>query len=400
LEIETAEVTGDVDDFADEEEAGNFAGFQGFAGEFGGVDAAGGDFGFGVAFGAGGEDGPVVELALEFFEGGIGKGWRRVEVEPANGEAIGHESLKSRASSGESAGASVAEGGGGVLPGREIDAEGLPRLPIRGDLEDGRAAEAAMGDEHAFGEAWSGRIVGESGNDFGGDAGEVAVVFAVGGGERERDEGGARGDDVQPELAGEIVAERSGADFGNGQAAGGDDEHRRSKLGGRSVDDEFGGAADFADLGIQKNLNGSSAALFFEQADDFGSGAIAKELAELFFVIRDAVLFDEGEKIGRRVAGERRFGEMRIGGEEIFGRAMKIGEVGAAAAGDEDFAANAVVAFENGDAAAAFAAFGSAKEAGGTGAEDEDVELADGVGDGEEMVTEVEQEATALAGPG
>ena len=106
-------------------------------------------------------------------------------------------------------------------------------------------------------------------------------------------------------------------------------------------------------------------------------------------MIWDAVLFDEGEKIGGRVAGQRGFGEMRIGGEEILRRAIEIGEVGAAAAGNEDFAADAVVAFENGDTAAAFTAFGGAEETGGTGAEDEDVELADGVGDGEEMVTEV-----------
>ena len=54
LEVEAAQVAGDVDNFADEEEAGDFARFHGFAGEFVGVDAAGGDFGFFVAFGAGG----------------------------------------------------------------------------------------------------------------------------------------------------------------------------------------------------------------------------------------------------------------------------------------------------------------------------------------------------------
>jgi len=76
LEIETAEVAGDVDDFADEIKARDFAGFHRFAGEFAGVDAAGGDFRFGIAFGAGGKNGPGVEF---FFEGGQGRagprGW-------------------------------------------------------------------------------------------------------------------------------------------------------------------------------------------------------------------------------------------------------------------------------------------------------------------------------------
>jgi hypothetical protein len=60
LEVEAAEVAGDVNDFADEEEAGDEGGFHGFTGEFAGVDAAGGDFGFFVAFGGSGRDRPGV----------------------------------------------------------------------------------------------------------------------------------------------------------------------------------------------------------------------------------------------------------------------------------------------------------------------------------------------------
>jgi hypothetical protein len=102
------------------------------------------------------------------------------------------------------------------------------------------------------------------------------------------------------------------------------------------------------------------------------------------------MLFDEGDEVRGRVAGEGGFGEVRIGGEEILRRAVKIGEVGAATAGDEDFAAEAIGAFEKSDATAAFAAFGGTEETGGAGAEDEDIELADGVGDGGKMVAEVE----------
>jgi len=52
LKVETAEMAGHVDDFADEIKAGNLAAFHGFRGEFSGVDAACGHFGFLVAFGS------------------------------------------------------------------------------------------------------------------------------------------------------------------------------------------------------------------------------------------------------------------------------------------------------------------------------------------------------------
>ena len=60
LEIEAAELARDVDDFADEEQAGNQARFHGFAGKLTRVDATCGDFGFGVAFGIGGTNGPIM----------------------------------------------------------------------------------------------------------------------------------------------------------------------------------------------------------------------------------------------------------------------------------------------------------------------------------------------------
>ena len=107
------------------------------------------------------------------------------------------------------------------------------------------------------------------------------------------------------------------------------------------------------------------------------------------------MLFDEGDEVRGGVTGESGFGKVRISGEKILRRAMKVGEIGAATAGDENFAPEAIGTFEQGDAAAAPAAFGGAKEASGAAAEDEDVELADGAGDGGEMVTEGEQEATA-----
>ena len=89
LEIETTEMAGDIDDFADEEEAWNETGFHGFTGELVGVDASRGYFGFFVAFGGSGDDGPSMKLLFERGEGGIAVPRRSMEFEPALGQAIG-----------------------------------------------------------------------------------------------------------------------------------------------------------------------------------------------------------------------------------------------------------------------------------------------------------------------
>ena len=82
MEVEPAEVAGDVDDFSDEEEAGDMAGLHGAGLQVAAVDAASGDFGLQVAFGAGGMEGVVVEVLFAGLEGGVG---------PAGGDGDGGE---------------------------------------------------------------------------------------------------------------------------------------------------------------------------------------------------------------------------------------------------------------------------------------------------------------------
>jgi hypothetical protein len=112
----------------------------------------------------------------------------------------------------------------------------------------------------------------------------------------------------------------------------------------------------------------------FEKVGDFRGGIVAEELAESFFVIGDAVFFDERNKILGRVAGEGGLCEMGIGGEKIFRGGVDVGEVAAASTGDEDFFADAIGEFDDGDAAAAVGGLEGAEKAGSTGTEDEDVE--------------------------
>ena len=57
-----------------------------------------------------------------------------------------------------------------------------------------------------------------------------------------------------------------------------------------------------------------------EEIDDLLGRTIAKKLAAGFFVIGDAVLFDEGDEIVLCVAGEGRNTKARVVGEKIIRR--------------------------------------------------------------------------------
>jgi hypothetical protein len=96
---------------------------------------------------------------------------------------------------------------------------------------------------------------------------------------------------------------------------------------------------------------------------------VAEELAKSFLVPGDAMFFEECKKTCGRETGERGFGEVGIGGDKVFRGAMNIGEIATATAGNEDFLADAVGTFEDGDSAAALSCLDGAEEAGGASAE-------------------------------
>ena len=238
------------------------------------VDAACGDLGFGVALGAGGGEGPVVEVGFEGGEAGVGPVGGRVKGEPAFGHAGGKNGAEQvvdgvEVAAGQRSDWSEDLGAGGGLhrdvsceqglhdveARGEVEVDGLSGVPVGGGLQDGGAAEAAVGYEEFFAEG--GRVGGEfvaglrfvvggrcgGGDGFGGEAAEVAPAGFVLGREDERDERGASGNDVEAEMAGDLVAEAGGAHFGDGEAAGGDD-------GGGGVEGAGGGVdAEGADGG-------------------------------------------------------------------------------------------------------------------------------------------------------
>jgi hypothetical protein len=69
----------------------------------------------------------------------------------------------------------------------------------------------------------------------------------------------------------------------------------------------------------------------------------------------NAVLLEKGNKIGRSVSGESRFGEVRIRRNEIVRSAIYVGEIAASSTGDENFLPGAFRTFKHSNAAAALA---------------------------------------------
>jgi len=97
-------------------------------------------------------------------------------------------------------------------------------------------------------------------------------------------------------VPGDVVAEASGAHFGDGEAAGGDDESFGGEGGGIGKDSEAavflwaaGFAADFLDFGFENDGHIGFGRFAQEHSDDLFRGAVAEKLAQSFLVVRDAV---------------------------------------------------------------------------------------------------------------
>ena len=192
--------------------------------------------------------------------------------------------------------------------------------------------------------------------------------------EDEGDEAGACFDDGVAELGGEVVAEGGCTHLGDGEASRCDYEGGGGDGAGVCFDAETAvGVRDGENAGGELDADIRFGALAQEHVEDVVGGTVAEELAEGFFVIRDAVLFNQGDEVLRGEAGERGLGEVGVGGEEVFRLGVDVGEVAATAAGDENLFAGAVGVLEDEGVATAASSFDGAHEARSAGAKDEDV---------------------------
>ena len=92
------------------------------------------------------------------------------------------------------------------------------------------------------------------------------------------------------------------------------------------------------------------------------------------------MLLDQRDEIRRRVTSQGGLGKMRVRREEVLGLAADVGEIAAAAAGDENLFAQTVGVFENRDAASALAGLDGTHQARCAAAENQCVEMMGHVG--------------------
>ena len=136
------------------------------------------------------------------------------------------------------------------------------------------------------------------------------------------------------------------------------------------------GACDGEDAATGVNADLGLGAFGFEEGEDLPGAVVAEQLAVFPFVPLNAVLFDEGKEVGRGVAGEGGLWKMGAAvGDVVGGGGAEIGEIAAAATGDEDLVPGARLVFEHGDGTTEVASGLGTKKPGGTAAEHEDVEV-------------------------
>ena len=153
MEVESAELASDVDDFSDEEQAGDFAGLHGAGMQFVGVDAASSDLGFSVALGFFRFHFPVVEIAFGFGKdaGGVAREW--VRFQPSIRQTAGHNFTQQRFPGRLITHVAPPQLSTQIDAGREVDQNGFLTIPVRGYLKNCRPTKAAMREEHFFAKA-------------------------------------------------------------------------------------------------------------------------------------------------------------------------------------------------------------------------------------------------------
>ena len=157
------------------------------------------------------------------------------------------------------------------------------------------------------------------------------------------------------ELPRQIVAERGSTNFRDRQPTGSHHQNGSSEFRIGRPQHEILVPLHLADAGSQKDADVSQPALFQQHGQNVVGRAIAEELTHGFFVIRDAISFDQLDKIRGRVARERRLREMRIRGKKVIRTAVKVREIASPAAGNQDLLAHPIRALEHRHAPPAFA---------------------------------------------
>ena len=119
--------------------------------------------------------------------------------------------------------------------------------------------------------------------------------------------------------------------------------------------------ADFFDSATRANLHPSTRALREEHLDNRSRTSVAELLAELFFVVRNAMFFDEGDEVPWGVSGEGGLTKVGVIGEVVIRGGAEVGEVAPASTGDGNFQPDALIVLQDDDAPAPLAGFDGAE---------------------------------------
>jgi hypothetical protein len=133
------------------------------------------------------------------------------------------------------------------------------------------------------------------------------------------------------------------------------------------------GLFDRRDLVRDADIDADCVAFGQQHGNDLPRRAVAEELAQRLLVPGDTVLLHQGDEVVLRIARQRRLAEMRIGREEGLGPAVRVGEIAAPAARDQDLLADLLGVIEQQHLAPALAGAQRAHQARGAGTRDDDI---------------------------
>src|ERR1039457_4380103 len=107
-----------------------------------------------------------------------------MQIHPARRKAFWKNSLQSVSGGGTIPGFGLTNRGADFAIRRQVDLDRLLFIPVRGDLQDGRATQPAVRDQHFFPE----RLMAGGSNDFRGESRQIAIFRAVFGSQNEWNE--------------------------------------------------------------------------------------------------------------------------------------------------------------------------------------------------------------------
>ena len=216
------------------------------------------------------------------------------------------------------------------------------------DLQHRRTAQAAVREEEALPERPRAAGPCQTGQRH---AAEFRAEFQRLAFKSQRHQPGAWRHDPQAELPREPVGQIAAAELRPGDASRRHHQRARPERAARRLHPEFTALLPRhrPHLAARVRAYPGVAALRREHPDDLPRRAVAEKLAELLFVVGNAVRLDERDKVRRRVARQGRATEIRLLGDVIVRRGVEVGEVAASAARNENLLADALGPLQHSD---------------------------------------------------